>query len=137
VSAHDRARAALDRPRASRVESEPSIAAHVSNEAHVRDLRTEAAAVAQLLADLAERLDPLQTVAWWALVRRGARLLVMLAADNERLREALHGPAPDDVSRCPQCAAPLVQSGRGRRRKFCSDSCRRNARNARNGAMDS
>lgn len=28
------------------------------------------------------------------------------------------------ASFCPNCGAPIIQSGRGRKKKFCSDKCR-------------
>lgn len=36
---------------------------------------------------------------------------------------------------CPGCGAAVVQTGKGRPRRWCSDKCRWRARNARKGSM--
>lgn len=56
-----------------------------------------------------------------------AHLLRRLASIAERV------PVTNtlSVTGCPTCGGEVVQPARGRRRKFCSDTCRRNARNGR------
>lgn len=62
-----------------------------------------------------------------AVVRRGAQALTEAAAW-----------APDDDSACPGCGGPVEQPELGRRRSFCSTSCRKRhtrAESGRNGSI--
>lgn len=74
------------------------------------------------LADAIERRDLMGTGAG---LRAVARLIAEDGRQIERLQRelaALRGPGP-----CPSCGGPIKQPTTGRRRRFCSDRCRRRA----------
>lgn len=69
--------------------------------------------LAQLLAMVADHLDRL-SYPYAGIVHQGARRLALARPELEA-----------GEGSCPVCGSELVQPATGRRRKFCSDRCRK------------
>lgn len=74
--------------------------------------------LARLLLLLADTIDAPGAAVTAGVLRRAARAVAEL-------------PAPPDPDRCRGCGTPLTQPATGRRRRWCSDRCRKRAGNGR------
>lgn len=56
---------------------------------------------------------------------------IIRAAAKELARTKKPLDLPTGTLACPRCGLPVIQPATGRRRRWCSEVCRRNSRNAK------
>jgi hypothetical protein len=84
----------------------------------------------RLLLDSADSAENKSATTSAGIVRIGARRIVELSDENEVLRERVQAITTPDG--CARCGGPIVQSGIGRPKRWCSERCRDAARKSRN-----